>query len=317
MNFKEQLKKQGALVENYLASCLDRFDVVPGGPTGNLGLPAGLKKAMYYSLLAGGKRIRPVLCLSTAALFGLAEKDALPLAAGIECIHSYSLIHDDLPAMDDDDLRRGKPSNHKQFGEATAILAGDGLLTDAFYLMTETVRSGKVAPANALRALAAVALAAGSSGMVGGQYLDMEYTARQGISLAELARMQAGKTGAMLAVSCSGGALLAGAPEAAIAAFEEYGRWLGKAFQIVDDILDETGTEEELGKPVGSDAEQGKVTYPSLVGLAESRRLAEATGAEALSALSRAVAGLELAPERRVHFDFLGELIGYLLKRGS
>ncbi|MDR1126013.1 MAG: polyprenyl synthetase family protein [Deltaproteobacteria bacterium] len=317
MNFKEHLKKQGALVENYLVNCLDRFDAIPGGPTGNLGLPAGLKKAMYYSLLAGGKRIRPVLCLSSAALFGLAEEYALPLAAGLECIHSYSLIHDDLPAMDNDDLRRGKPSSHKQFGEATAILAGDGLLTDAFYLMAETASSGRVAPANALRALAAVALAAGSSGMVGGQYLDMEYTARVDISLPELARMQAGKTGAMLAVSCSSGAMLAGAPAAAVAAIDEYGRWLGKAFQIVDDILDETGTEEELGKPVGSDAAQGKVTYPSLVGLAESRRLAEATGAEALAALGRAVAGLALRPERQAQVDFLAELIGYLLKRGS
>lgn len=307
MIFKEHLKKKAAKVESYLAVCLDRFDA--------FGLPPGLKEAMNYSLLAGGKRIRPALCLSCAALFGLEEEAALPLAAGIECIHTYSLIHDDLPAMDNDDLRRGRPTSHKRFGEAAAILAGDGLLTDAFTLMASTV-SDQVPPQNALRALAAVAGAAGSAGMVGGQFLDMLYTGQGNISLEELAGMQAAKTGAMLAVSCRSGAILAGAPAEAEIRIDEYGRWLGKAFQIVDDILDETGDSAEMGKPAGSDAAQGKITYPSLVGLAESRRLAAQTGDLARAALKKAAAGLG-APQAGEEAAFLDELIDYLLKRGS
>ncbi|MDL2313850.1 polyprenyl synthetase family protein [Desulfovibrio sp. OttesenSCG-928-C14] len=299
MNFKDDLKARSGLVEAYLESCLESIE-----------MPAGLRQAMNYSLLAGGKRIRPVLCLSSAALFGLDFKTALPFAAGIECIHSYSLIHDDLPAMDDDDFRRGRPSNHKQFGEATAILAGDALVTDAFVFMSRAaLESGGSIPAdNALRALHAVALAAGSHGMVGGQFLDMEYTARRGVVLEELAAMQAAKTGALLSVSCHSGAILAGADADGCRRLAAYGSHLGKAFQIVDDILDETGDPEVMGKPVGSDAAQGKVTYPSLLGLEESARRARQSGDAALA---------ELQGYSGPDAEFLRGLIEYILKRAS
>jgi geranylgeranyl diphosphate synthase type II len=330
MDFKEQLKNKAALVEAFLSSCLDRFDrqetlcaEAQGDAAGKPGIPAGLKEAMNYSLLAGGKRIRPVLCISAAELFGLEAGEALPFAAGLECIHSYSLIHDDLPAMDDDDYRRGRLSNHKKFGEAAAILAGDGLLTDAFVFMCSASESGAIPTQNVLKAIRAVALAAGSSGMVGGQFLDMLYTAEPGISLEQLARMQAAKTGAMLAVSCHSGALLAGAPAEAACALSEYGRFLGKAFQIVDDILDETGTTEELGKAAGSDARQGKVTYPALLGLERSRALAGEAGARALNALDKAAqsayfAGYAVLPAViESEFSFLREFVNYLLWRTS
>jgi geranylgeranyl diphosphate synthase type II len=257
-----RLKEEAAAVEHWLAGALRDKDV-----------PPGLLAAMEYSLLAGGKRIRPVLCLVSARLFGLDRAPAMPFAGALECIHTYSLIHDDLPAMDNDDLRRGKPSNHKQFDEATAILAGDGLLTDAFALMASC--AGERIPADrALRAVSLVARAAGSSGMVGGQFLDMLYTARQGVSLEELAATHAMKTGALLRAACECGAVLAGADEQGAAALAAYGRAIGAAFQITDDILDETGTEATLGKPVGSDAARNKNTYPSLLGLEKSRAAA-------------------------------------------
>lgn len=299
MNFKEMLGKKSAEVEKYLSDCLDKC-----------AMPEGLQKAMNYSLLAGGKRLRPVLCLEWAKVGGAASRQAvMPFAAAIECIHTYSLIHDDLPAMDDDDLRRGKPSNHKAFDEATAILAGDALLTDAFMFMTSVgLKSEEPLAANrVLEAINQIAWAAGSSGMVGGQFLDMQYTARSDVDLEMLRGMQERKTGALIVGSCTSGALLGG--DTALAAkAAQYGRGLGAAFQIVDDILDETGDESVLGKPVGSDAEQGKVTYPSLVGLEKSRELARSSANMAL----RALEGLEGEP-----VEFLRELVDYVLKRAS
>ena len=272
---KERLKAEAARVEQWLSVCLEREDV-----------PPGLLAAMKYSLLAGGKRIRPVLCLVSASLFSSREwaERILPFAAAFECIHTYSLIHDDLPAMDNDDLRRGKPSCHKQFDEATAILAGDGLLTDAFALMA-SVGDSDVPPERVLRAIALAADAAGSSGMVGGQFLDMQYTNRQGIRPEELAAMHAMKTGALLRAPCLAGAVLAGADEAALAAVARYGSALGAAFQITDDILDVVGTEEALGKPVGSDEALNKTTYVSLLGIEDSRHLARQRTGEAIDAL--------------------------------
>ena len=273
---KEQLKREADRVEKWLAGCLKRRDV-----------PEGLLAAMEYSLMAGGKRIRPVLCLLSARLFTSAEwaDKVLPFAGALECIHTYSLIHDDLPAMDDDDLRRGKPSCHKRFDEATAILAGDGLLTDAFALMASVERRG--VPAEwVLQAIACVAGAAGSGGMVGGQFLDMRYTDQQGVSLEELASMHAMKTGALLRAPCVAGGLLAGADEVALDALAGYGSALGAAFQITDDILDVVGKEDEIGKPVGSDATLNKTTYVSLLGLEESRILAERKAKEAANALA-------------------------------
>jgi geranylgeranyl diphosphate synthase type II len=274
---KDRLAAQAAEVEVYLR---ERF----GARMRERGVPEGLLSAMEYSLLAGGKRLRPCLCLTFAELFGADRARVMPFAAGFEIIHTYSLIHDDLPAMDDDDLRRGRPSNHKVYGEAGAILAGDGLLTEAFGCMS---RAWPAIPAErVLPALAEAARAAGAAGMVGGQVLDMEYTARAGLTLAELAHMQALKTGALITASCLCGAILAGADEAGVARAREYGEAVGAAFQIVDDILDEVGDAATLGKPVGSDKEQGKNTYPSLVGLDESRRLAEARVDAALAAIA-------------------------------
>ncbi|MDL2267294.1 polyprenyl synthetase family protein, partial [Desulfovibrio sp. OttesenSCG-928-G15] len=235
-----------------------------GDPTNHCRAPERLAAAMRYSLTAGGKRIRPVLCLLSAAACGKkpAPDAVMPFAAAIECIHTYSLIHDDLPAMDDDDLRRGKPSCHKQFDEATAILAGDGLLSDAFLFMTRVASSGKSSGASSgsgqgisdgavLLAIALAAEASGSAGMVGGQALDMEYTARNDISLEELAAMHALKTGAMLRMSCEAGAVLAEAGAEERHALAAYGTAIGAAFQIMDDILDVVGNEKDLGKPVG------------------------------------------------------------------
>lgn len=264
-----------------------------------------LYESMRYSLLAGGKRIRPVLALEFARLAGLADwKTALPMACALELVHTYSLIHDDLPAMDDDDLRRGKPSNHKAFDEATAILAGDALLTDAFAHMCRVeLPAGQV-----LRAVAEFARAAGSSGMVGGQEWDMLYTGLPPVGMAELRRMHAMKTGALLRASCVCGALLAGAADDVCERIGRYGAALGVAFQIADDILDVVSDTATLGKPAGSDAAQGKNTYPALVGLDESRRLAR----EQADAACAALTGFS-GPEA----EFLRALAGYTITRAA
>lgn len=291
---KDRLKQRSTIVEEWLTSCLRAKTT-----------PAGLKTAMEYSLHAGGKRIRPVLCLSVISLFGKESNHFLPFAGAIECIHTYSLIHDDLPAMDDDDLRRGRPSNHKQFDEATAILAGDGLLTDAFAFMATVPAKAE----NVLAAIAHVAKAAGSEGMVGGQFLDMQYTgAEDAVFYEQLVTMHAMKTGALLVAPCVCGALLADTTEQDQKNMQIFGSALGAAFQIVDDILDETGTEEELGKPVGSDIKQGKVTYPSLLGLEKSKQLAYEYTEQAIRALS-SYSGQ--------HADFLRDLARYIVVRVS
>ena len=273
---KERLAAMAAEVEVYVR---ERFGV----RMRERGVPEGLLASMEYSLLAGGKRLRPALCLTFAELFGTERASVMPFAAGFELIHTYSLIHDDLPPMDNDDMRRGRPSNHKVFGEAGAILSGDGLLTEAFGCMA---RACPAVPADrVLVALAEAVRAAGPAGMVGGQVLDMEYTAKTGVDLPAVARMQALKTGALLTASCVCGAVLAGADPAGVDRARRYGAAVGAAFQIVDDILDEVGDAATLGKPVGSDRDQGKNTYPSLIGLDASRRLAEERVAEAVAAL--------------------------------
>lgn len=267
---KAILERRAAVVEDY---CRQQLNA--------MAIPGRLRDSMLYSLMAGGKRLRPALCMSSAVMYGLAESQVLPFACAIEMIHTYSLIHDDLPAMDDDDLRRGKPSNHKQFDEATAILAGDGLLTDAFGVAAQT----EAPPAALLAALVELSQAAGSSGMVGGQMLDMLYTGRGGVSLENVARMQAMKTGAMIRAACVCGALLAQASAAAVRNMGEYGASLGKAFQIADDILDIVGDSAVMGKPVGSDIAQGKITYPALMGVEQSRQLARAEAEQAMGHL--------------------------------
>lgn len=264
-SIKEQLAERAALVEDYLVLCMrDR------------GIPKRLLKSMEYSLLGGGKRLRPVLLLSWAGLLGdpgITDK-VMPFAASLECIHTYSLIHDDLPAMDDDDLRRGRPSNHKQFDEATAILAGDGLLTEAFGLMSAASIVKGLPADRVLRAIYVLAVAAGAGGMVGGQAVDMEFTGRTDVPIEELRRMHAMKTGALITAACECGAILSGANDADVANAREFGRNIGVAFQIVDDVLDVVSDTETLGKPAGSDEAMGKSTYPSLLGLEKSKTLA-------------------------------------------
>lgn len=262
---QQAVQKRAAYVNAWLGTCVsgDVPDRIPGG----------LRKAMEYSLMAGGKRLRPVLCLTCASLCGLDTQDRaciLPFAGALEMVHTYSLIHDDLPAMDNDDLRRGKPTNHVVFGEANAILAGDALLTDAFAHMA----SVSLPPERVLPALARFAKAAGSCGMVGGQFLDMLHEGDATTNISLLQHIHALKTGAMITAACVCGGILAGADTTGLHALETYGACLGVAFQIHDDILDATGTAAELGKTPGKDAVTGKATYPWLVGLAQSRTLA-------------------------------------------
>lgn len=236
----------------------------------NRTIPARLENAMTYSLQAGGKRLRPVLCLSCAALCGKNEEEVLPFAGALEMIHTYSLIHDDLPAMDDDDIRRGRPSNHIAFDEATAILAGDGLLSDAFLMMCACQCESSAI----LYAIQEVAMAIGSSGMVGGQELDMIYTGQKNISLDEIKKMQFMKTGMFISTSCKCGAILAQADSEKLSAISNFGNAIGAAFQIVDDILDLISDTKTLGKPAGTDLKSEKNTFPSIVGLEESKKLA-------------------------------------------
>ena len=287
------------------ALLLERAALVEGAMTrlcdSDTGAPARLRESMRYSLLAGGKRLRPVLCLTAASQFGTDAEAVLPFACGIEMIHTYSLIHDDLPAMDNDDLRRGRPSNHKAFDEATAILAGDALQADAFACM----ESCPLPSQNVLKALGLFAKAAGSCGMCGGQELDMQCTGTR-IPIKDLEHLHALKTGAILRAAVVCGGLLAGADERSIDALSSYGASLGVAFQIADDILDVVSDTETLGKPAGSDEEQDKNTYPALLGLERSRELANMHAQKAIAALD----GMEGRDA-----DFLRGLALYTVKR--
>lgn len=240
--------------------------------------------AMRYSLLAGGKRIRPILCLAAVeALHGDSDKTVY-VACAIECIHTYSLIHDDLPAMDDDDLRRGMPTNHKKFGEAEAILAGDGLLTFAFDLLSDPGRAPAIPEADRLRLIHIIAGAAGPYGMVGGQCLDVASEGKE-ISFDTLRFIHSRKTGALITASIQAGAIVGGATEVQYESLTRYGENIGLAFQIVDDLLNVEGTAEQLGKAVGSDAERNKATYPAFFGVDGSKEKVKKTINDALSAL--------------------------------
>lgn len=226
--------------------------------------PSVLKEAMDYSLQAGGKRIRPMLIFATLASFGQNPRIGLAAAAALEMIHTYSLVHDDLPSMDDDDLRRGQPTNHKVFGEAAAILAGDALLTYAFQIIA---RSDNYSSEQKVTLIEWLAEAAGPEGMVGGQMADIEGETKE-LTLAELEYIHKNKTGRLLAYSVMAGALLAGASEEQLVHFQQYAFHIGLAFQIQDDILDVEGSEEKLGKRVGSDSANQKSTYPALLTMA-------------------------------------------------
>jgi len=245
--------------------------------------PESLREAMRYSLLAGGKRLRPILCLAACELAGGDAALALPTAVALEMIHTMSLIHDDLPAMDNDDLRRGRPTNHKVFGEANAILAGDALLTRAFEMVA--LRSPDLPAERLLAVIVELSLASGAPGLVGGQVVDLECEGKP-VDLDTLEYIHLHKTGALLRASVLSGALLAGAPESLLTALRTYARGIGLAFQIIDDILDVTASSEVLGKTAGKDPAADKTTYPKLLGLEESRRRAEALVAEAKQALA-------------------------------
>ncbi len=246
--------------------------------------PPEIFEIMRYSLFAGGKRLRPVLCVAGCEAVGGNPELILPAACALECIHSYSLIHDDLPAMDDDDLRRGMPTSHKVYGEAAAILAGDGLQALAFELMANEKMSEKISPGRHVKAIRMVADAAGATGMVGGQLLDIRANGRVS-DVAHLEEIHRRKTGALLRVSVCLGGLLGGGDEAQLNALHVYGEKIGLAFQIVDDILDVEGDEALMGKPIGSDEGLNKATYPALYGMETSKQLARTTCEEALAAL--------------------------------
>jgi geranylgeranyl diphosphate synthase, type II len=243
--------------------------------------PATIHRAMRYSLLAGGKRLRPLLCCAASEACGGNVRVALPAACAVEMIHAYSLIHDDLPCMDNDDLRRGKPTSHKRFGEGVAILAGDALLTEAFAVLAA---AKPLALYTASDLVTELARAAGSRGLIAGQVADLEAEGRQPSEPA-LYFIHAAKTGMLLRASLKLGAMCAGGTKAQVAALDRFGFALGLAFQIQDDILDATQSAQKLGKTAGKDAAAGKMTFPSLFGLEKSRVLAEQWTEEAIAAL--------------------------------
>jgi len=245
-------------------------------------LPQRLHESIRYSVMAPGKRLRPILVMASAEAVGGSAEAVLPTACALECIHAFSLIHDDLPCMDDDDTRRGRPTNHKVFGEAMALLAGDALLALAFELVASNASA--VAPDRLVSAVAMIARASGTWGMVGGQVMDIEAEGRP-ISGEWLQQIHARKTGALLTASSVVGALLAGGAEEQLERLREYGAHVGLAFQIADDILDVVGDEEKIGKPVGSDQKQDKATYPKLYGLERSLAMARTESTAAIAAV--------------------------------
>ena len=263
--------------------------------------PVTLHRAMRYGIFAGGKRLRPILCLAAAEACGGETKPALPAACAVECIHTYSLIHDDLPCMDDDDLRRGRPTTHKVFGEALAVLAGDALMTVAFEILAQTKATKRYGLQEFFLELAT---SAGSSLLVGGQVADMEAENREATPK-DLLFIHRGKTAAMIAASLRLGAMSANAAPADVKALGKFGENLGLAFQIVDDILDATQTSEQLGKSAGKDAASGKATYPSVFGMEKSRR-------EAARLTKAALRALEPMGRRA---DFLRAVADHLLVR--
>jgi geranylgeranyl diphosphate synthase type II len=288
MDLKAYLKEQCARID----ASLDRF--LPGETE----LPHSVHKAMRYSVFAGGKRVRPILMLAACQAVGGDTGRAIPAACAMEMIHTYSLIHDDLPAMDDDDFRRGNPTNHKVFGEAIAILAGDALLTEAFKLASDPRFADGCDPSGLLAVIHEIASCAGSYGMVGGQVIDMESEGSQDIDLATVQYIHTHKTGALIKASVVAGALLGGGTGQQLTAITRYGEAAGLAFQIADDILDIEGTTEEIGKDAGSDQARGKATYPAVMGLAAAKEEAWSMMDEALRALE--IFGAEADPLREI-----------------
>jgi geranylgeranyl diphosphate synthase type II len=294
VDLKAYLEERRGLVNRALEAYLPRVR----GPAFRV------SQAMHYSLFAGGKRLRPILCLAAAEAVGGDAGEALPVACALEMIHTYSLIHDDLPAMDDDDLRRGQPTCHKQFDEATAILAGDGLLTEAFQIMAATALRFEGREGTLLEVIQLVAAAAGCQGMVGGQMLDLLAEGRQ-VTLKELETIHRHKTGALLTAAVRAGALVGGGSRAEVTSLTGYGEKFGLTFQITDDLLDVEGIAAEMGKATGMDEKRQKATYPAVLGLGATREWARRL-------VEEAIAGLESFQERA---EPLRELARYLLVR--
>lgn len=296
MNIKAYLDEKKSLIDAAIPALL------PAGKN----LTNNLQKAMKYSLEAGGKRLRPVLVMASCEAVGGDPQKAMPAGCALEFIHTYSLIHDDLPAMDNDDYRRGKPTCHRAFDEATAILAGDALLTAAFEILTRKDLFEEIDPAIILEVTNDIAKAAGARGMVGGQQADIEAEGKD-IDLPNLEFIHTHKTGALILAAVKAGAKLGGGSEGEIRMLVRYGELTGLAFQIADDILDVTESTETLGKDAGSDEARGKATYPALLGLSEAKKRAE-------ELLSLAIESLDRFGEKA---DPLRELAGYIVKRNS
>ena len=296
MNIKDYLQNRSALVDR----ALERW--MPGEEV----LPRSLHQAMRYSVFAGGKRLRPILMIAACESVGGHARQVLHAACAMEMIHTYSLIHDDLPAMDDDDFRRGRPTNHKVYGEATAILAGDALLTEAFRILADAEANRSVPPATVIKVIELVARYAGSQGMVGGQVVDMESEGKE-IDFPTLEYIHTHKTGGLILASVQVGALLGGANDSQVAAIKRFGGAAGLAFQIADDILDVVGDQQHLGKNVGSDQARGKATYPAQLGLDEARQRADELCGIAISALAPLGESAEI----------LQELARYIVNRDS
>ncbi len=293
-DIKHYLTEKKAIIDNALKEYFPQTQ----GPA------ADVIKAMHYSLFAGGKRLRPILCLAGAEAVGGEESLVLPTACSLELIHTYSLIHDDLPALDDDQLRRGKPTNHTVFGEAMAILAGDGLLTEAFYLMTRTDLVNAFDPQRLLQVTHVIAEAAGYQGMVGGQAIDIQTQGRE-IDPALVEFIHSHKTGSLIDASVTSGAILGGGSKEQIKALRSYGVKIGLAYQIADDILDIEGDIMATGKGVGSDAKMGKNTYPSVFGLDNAKNVLKKT-------IEKAVQALDLFDAKA---DPLRQIAIYIMKR--
>ncbi len=293
MSLNDYLSTRSALVDEALNTFLPAAKVKP----------ATLHKAMRYSLFAGGKRLRPILTLAAAEACGAAPEAALPMACAVECVHTYSLIHDDLPSMDNDDFRRGRPTSHKVFGEGIAILAGDALLTQAFEILTAAPATSRYSVGDLVRELAH---ASGSRWLIAGQVVDLESEGKK-VSLRDLKFIHSAKTAALLSASLRLGGMAANVTPAKLEALTTFGQNLGLAFQVIDDILDVTQTSEKLGKSAGKDLAAQKATYPSLLGLEKSRKEADRLTRAALDAL---------APFRKKG-ERLREIGAYLLRRES
>lgn len=275
MDLKRYLKENAAVVDR-------RLRELTAGDGGPFRL---VKEAMEYSLFAGGKRLRPILCLAACRACGGEAGPALDIGCALEMIHTYTLIHDDLPAMDNDDLRRGKPSNHTIYGEAQALLAGCGLLTWAYEVIADLATDGRLAPAIVARVIAETSRSIGWRGTMGGQSLDMLFTERKSVTTEEIKEMEFAKTARLLTTSVRNGALVAGADEKTLGLFTAFGEKIGLAFQVADDALDVMADQEKLGKPIGSDRRQGKTTFVDRLGLTGAKTYLQDLLAQALADL--------------------------------